>query len=134
MLGFLFMAHSGWRYIVILALVAVLVRILIGLSGRSSWSSLDRRLGAIAAISVDIQWLLGIILWVLQIQRWTAAPGYVGAFEHPFTMTLGLVALHVFWGRAKKAELDATRYRMAFMAFGLSSLLIGLGIWRITGG
>ena len=126
----LYEAHSGWRYIVILFLVLALVKYLIGLLAKQEWKSLDEFLGRYTPIVVDIQWLLGIILWIIQ-QRWTGGDPSV-SWEHPVTMTLALVAAHIGWSRARKATTSAAKFRAAFVGFLLAGLLVALGVARIT--
>ncbi len=127
----LFQAHSGWRYLVILVLVLALLKFLIGLLAKQQWSKLDRTLGTVTPIVIDIQWLLGIILWIVQ-QRWTGASALV-SWEHPVTMTLVLIAGHITWSRAKRATSDAAKFRIAFVGFLITVLLIAMGVSRILG-
>ena len=127
----LLMAHSGWRWLVILAGLVFLVRMLWGWFGKDQWRPLDQRLGLILTIVVDIQVLLGIILWIIQ-QRWTGA-NPLASFEHPFTMLLGVAIMHVGWSRAKKAD-ESSRFRQAALWVAVAAVLIALGIVRIDAG
>ncbi len=124
-------AHSGWRYLVILFLVLALVKYLIGIVAKQEWSGFDNFLGRFTPIVLDIQWLLGIVVWVMQ-QRWNGADPAT-SWEHPFTMTLALVAVHIGWSRARKATDSATKFRAATVGFLLAGLLVALGVARITG-
>ncbi|MCB0189700.1 MAG: hypothetical protein KDE31_35760 [Caldilineaceae bacterium] len=56
-------AHSGWRYIVLLLLAVVIVKYVIGWLQKGQWTNLGRRLGLFTTIAVDIQMLLGLIIW-----------------------------------------------------------------------
>jgi len=71
MMTMLVEAHSGWRYLVILVLAIAVIRALWGWLRQGDWGSLDNRLGIATSIVVDIQLLLGIVLWIMQ-QRWLA--------------------------------------------------------------
>jgi hypothetical protein len=128
---FLLQAHSGWRYIIILILVLALLKLLIGLVAKQRWSRLDQILGAATPIVIDIQWLLGILLWIVE-QRWTGADP-MRSWEHPFIMTLALIAAHIGWSRAKRAPTDSAKFQSAFVGFLIAALLIGVGVARITG-
>jgi len=130
---FLFHAHSGWRYIVILVLVLALVKLLIGLVGKQRWSRLDHGLGVATPLVITIQWLLGIVLWALAPAAWFLNRGNVNFWEHSVTMTLAVAAAHVGWSRAKRASDDASKYRLAFIGFLVAGLLVGVGVARITG-
>lgn len=127
----LIQAHSGWRYIVIALLVVALVKYIIGIIAKQEWSGFDNFLGRFTPIVIDIQWLLGIILWIIQ-QRWSGGDPSV-SWEHPFTMTLAVVAAHIGWSRARKATTSAAKFRAAFVGFLLAGLLVALGVARITG-
>lgn len=124
-------AHSGWRYLVLLVLVLAILKLLVGYLGRQRWGRFDQVLGAATPIMIDIQWLMGIILWIMQ-QRWTGGSALV-SWEHPTTMTLALVAAHVGWSRAKRSTNDAAKFRAAFGGFLITGLLVALGVARITG-
>lgn len=126
----LFEAHSGWRYLIILVLVLALLKFLIGLLGTQRWAKVDQVLGAMTPIMIDIQWLLGIILWIVE-QRWFGNDP-LASWEHPVTMTLALIAGHSTWTRVKRAAGDAAKFRIAFLGFLITALLIALGVARIT--
>ena len=133
-LTFLRYAHDGWRWLVLLALLIVVGKMVLGLVQKSRWSSADRTLGLVTNIVVGIQWILGLILWAPQMARWTADPGAVGAFEHPVLMTIAVAVISIFWGRARRAEPDQAKYRQATIGFVAGGLIILFGIWRVTSG
>lgn len=128
----LFFTHSGWRHIVIAVLVLVIVKYLIGLLAKSQWSRFDQILGAATPIVVDIQWLLGIVLWLMAPSAWFLGRN-AGFAEHFATMTLALIAGHVGWVRVKRSSDAAAKYRNGLIGFVVSGLLVGLGVARITG-
>ena len=75
------------------------------LRGRE-WSQLERRIGTYAIIVVDIQLLLGLVLWGIG-----ASLGIIGAnaartIEHPFTMLLAIIILHAGWVWTKRSDED----------------------------
>lgn len=129
----LMMAHSGWRWLVVLIGVIFLVKMLLGLVQKGKWGKLDRQLGLFTTIAVDIQVLLGLIIWVMG-SWWTAGGANPRSFEHPFLMLAALGVMHVGWGRAKKASTDAGKFRQALIWFGIAALLVTLGILRVSGG
>ncbi len=114
-------AHSGWRYIVFLLLALTLVKAFIGLVGKGRWGSFDEALNRFTPISIDIQFILGLILWILQ-QRWNGALP-LASWEHPFTMIIALVMAHVTSSRVKKAPTDRAKFQTAAIGY----LLAGIG-------
>ncbi len=130
MLYSIIQAHSGWRYVVILLLVAMIVKALIGIVSKGSWGSLDEGLNRFTPISLDIQFLLGIILWILQ-QRWTGASA-LASWEHPFTMLIALVLAHITSARVKRAPTDAAKFQAATLGYLIAGIVVALGVARIT--
>ena len=128
MTSMIFYTHSGWRYIVILVLVVAIAMMLFGWLGKRKWGDWDQRIGMITPIVIDIQWLLGLILWTTWPARMQS-----NVLEHMATMTLALITAHIGWSRAKKATTDEGKFRIAAIAFIGAGLLVGLGVARITG-
>ncbi len=56
--------HNLIRWAVLIIGITATYRSIIGLSGRKEWTSLDYRWGTIFALTMDIQFLLGLILYV----------------------------------------------------------------------
>ena len=131
MLGFMYQAHSGWRYIVILITVVVLAKYLFSwLSGRE-WTSLDQRLGMAMPIVYDIQLLMGLVLWVMG--RYWSIDNPTVVWEHPVTMIIAIAVAHIAWNRVKSAEASAAKFRIGTIGFAISGLVMTLGVMRITG-
>ena len=125
-------AHSGWRYIVLLVLVIAIVKMVLGWLGKGTWSKLDQQLGMITPIVIDVQWLLGIVLWLMAPAAWFVARNASFA-EHIGTMTLALIAGHIGWSRAKRATVAVDHFRNDAIGFIIAGLLVGLSVARITG-
>ena len=126
----LVMAHSGWRYIVILVLAVALIRYIVALATRSRWVNIDEWLTRATPIVLDIQLVVGLVVWVLQ-QRWTGASS-VASWEHPVTMLLVIAVAHGTSSRVKRIPEDAAKFRMALIGFAIAGVLLALGIARIT--
>ncbi len=122
MYNFLFMAHSGWRWIVLALLIIAPLKMLIGWVGKQQWSRLDQILVRAAAISVHIQIGLGIILYGLYI--WLIGYG-VG----PLTAGHVLPALLAFAGatyssiQAKRKSTPTGKFKHAFIGFAAGLLM-----------
>lgn len=127
----LVMAHSGWRYIVLIVLLVAIVKYLIGWLGNGKWSNFDTTLNRIAPITVDIQWLLGIIVWIMG-SVWSHSDRGL-AWEHPITMTVALVVVHILSARVKRADTDKSKFQVAFWAYLITSVVIFLGLYVILG-
>lgn len=127
--------HSYWRYAVLIAAVIALVVALGGWLGplpqRASFQSLVRRAGSLYIIALDLQLVVGIILWVGK--GWYAEPGFFRA-EHPATMLLAVIAAHAGQVLAKRARLPVHAARAVGIAVAVSLVLVLVGIPGIVRG
>ena len=128
----LFYAHSGIRHIVILVAVIALIKFIFGWIAKSQWSKFDQTLLVAYPVVLTIQWLLGIVLWLLAMSAWFMGRDVTFA-EHFFTMTLALIPAHMATARVRRAPDDVGKYKNATILFLISTLLVGLGVARITG-
>ncbi len=127
-------AHSGWRYIVLLLLVVVIVKYVMGWLQKGQWTKLDRQLGLFTTIAVDIQLLLGVILWaMLASDGLLSSIGRIIAMEHPTIMLVAVVVMHIGWSRARGASVDTIKFRNGAITFIVTGLLVALGVALITG-
>jgi hypothetical protein len=131
MINILFEAHSGWRYIVIVVAIAVFVKLVLGLVSNRQWDGWDQRLGAAFPVIMDIQFLLGLVLWIAR-QQWTI-PLPMRTWEHPVTMILAIAVAHIAWSRVKQTETSAAKYRIGVIGYAVAGLLLTVGTMRITG-
>ena len=123
-------AHSGWRYLASLALVVAVAAYLVSWLRGREWSRLEQRIGLYAIVVVDIQLLLGLILWGVG-----ASMGIIGAnaartIEHPLTMLLAIVLLHIGWVWTKRSD-ETVRLRNGALTFAIAGLLVLAGLTRI---
>ncbi len=93
MLSFFQDFHSGWRFLVLLAIVINVVYFAFALLTRSD-SKRDRPMSLLFSITVDVQVLLGVILLVLFIADDSFDSGrHIG---HLLPMTFVLIPAHAF--------------------------------------
>ncbi len=126
----LFHAHSHWRYIIFLAAAVALLTMFIGWFGKRSWTSKSKKLALMFPIVVDIQFLTGIILWIIE-KRWTGGDP-LRSWEHPVTMVFALALAHIGFKKAKTEEEDLDKFKKAAIFYCLSLALICLGVFRVT--
>lgn len=128
---FILQAHSGWRYIVLIALIVAVVWYFIAWLRKSPASGFSATMNRWLPVIIDIQWLLGLILWITQ-QRWNGAEP-LASWEHPVTMTLAVVAAHITSSRVRKAGTDAAKNSTAAIGYLITLLIIAFAVWRIVG-
>jgi len=127
--------HNLLRWVVLFFAIVALVRAYSGWFNKKRWLVSDNRAGAIFTMLLDIQFLVGLILYVFLSPTTTAALRDFGsamqgaltrffAVEHVLLMVLALVAAHVGRTLAKKADTDVKKHRRAAIWFTIAVLLI----------
>jgi hypothetical protein len=123
-------AHSGWRHIVVLVLAIAILRALYGWIRGSEWGQWDQRLGTATPIVLDIQLLLGIVLWIMS-QQWLGLNSLT-AWEHPVTMIVAVAVAHVTWTRVKQKTESRDKFQTMTIGFAIAGVVLALGILRVT--
>ena len=123
-------AHSGWRYLASLALVVAVAAYLVSWLRGREWSRLEQRIGLYAIVVVDIQLLLGLILWGVGGSLGLIGANATRTIEHPLTMLLAIVLLHVGWVWTKRSD-ETVRLRNGALTFVVTGLLVLAGLTRI---
>ncbi|MCG3209768.1 MAG: hypothetical protein FOGNACKC_03395 [Anaerolineae bacterium] len=129
MADFVLMAHSGWRYIVLIMLVITLVKMLVGWLGKARWTRLDGRLLSALRVVVNIQVVLGLLLYIL-LQFWTNMR-FTG--EHVVVALLAVSGVEFAAARAKRAAADNSKFKWAAIGLIVAFVLIFVAL-RIVGG
>jgi len=139
MYAFILAVHNILRWVVLILLILALVRAFWGWFGRREWTSTDRKVGMFYSVSLDVQLLLGLILYFVLSPITKLAFGDFGAalantdlrffvFEHLLMMVLAVVFAHVGVAVAKRADESIQKHRRTAIWFGLSLLAILLGM------
>lgn len=124
----IFTLHSLWRWVVLLAALAAIIKALLGWFGKGDWTNLDNRLGLVFTIAFDIQLLLGLIVYIgtftgAHAPRWYGSIGRLSG-EHVALMFIALVIAHIARSRARKAEAAVSKHRTAAIGFVISLILV----------
>jgi hypothetical protein len=107
-----------------------IAKVLVGLVGKGRWGGFDEWLNRLTPIVIDIQFLLGLILWIMQ-QRWNGADPRV-SWEHPVTMIIASALAHSTARRVTKAPTDAAKFQTATIGYIIAGIVVALGVARIT--
>ena len=130
MTDFLLQAHSGWRWIVLILIIIVAVKMLFGWLTKQDWTRLDSNLLLYSRIAVYIQVVLGVILYVL-LQRWTNMR-FTG--EHVIVALLAVGGVEFGAGRAKRTSRAVNMFKFAFIGFAIALVLILVAINATSAG
>jgi len=126
--------HSWLRWVVILAGLYAFARAASGASGRKSWTPADDRAGFWFSAALDVQVLLGLVLYFFLSPLTAAALNDFGAamkdsglrffaVEHVLGMLIGVALAHIGRARARKAD-SFRRHKVAAIFFGLALIAI----------
>jgi len=115
---FLILAHSLMRWVVLISAVVALVGARLASDrGSEGWGG---RAGRVYTAALDVQVLLGLVIWVLET-GWRLNAFF--AYVHPVTMVLALLVGH--FGRARQARSVPAA---GFWAFAASLALVVAGV------
>jgi hypothetical protein len=131
--------HNLLRWVVVAAALAAIVVGASGWSGSKVENGLLRRFSIIFVASMDLQFLLGLILYIWASPVTQQAFQNMGAamkvrelrffaVEHTTLMLIALVLAHVGGALARKAKTVAAQYRGATICFALALIAILAGI------
>jgi len=122
--------HSLWRYAVLLGAIVALGLALAAVTGARTWDPQAERAASIFPIVMDVQLLMGIILWVFG--DWPRGDPLL-SWIHPLGMTVAVGLAHAGKALSERANGSREKGTRASMAFGASLLIvlaaIPLGSW-----
>lgn len=131
--------HNLFRWLVLIALVLAVLFAFIGWLGKKEWSKKDKITGLVLTIFMDIQFLVGLILYAFVSPFTKAAFADFGAamknadlrfyaVEHILLMLIALVFVHIGKAKSKKAKTSFNKHRAAAIWYGLAFILVLAGI------
>jgi cytochrome bd-type quinol oxidase subunit 2 len=140
-------AHSYWRWAIVLGAIVVLGRAITGLKKRREWTNDDERASRMFVATVDLQFLLGLILYFGFSPFWSAIRDSFHAamkdpttrffaIEHETAMFLALAAVHIGRVRAKRATDALRKHRIMLITIVIFVVLVLVAVpwpWRSFG-
>lgn len=132
-------AHNVMRWLVLLAALWALFRSWRGLVSGSVWSPKDRSAGLIFSSVLNLQFVVGILLYCLSpLTNPIFTQGFKYAMsnpvyrfftvEHPFTMLMAVILAQIGYSASKRAPTDRSKFLRASIAFTLALILILVAI------
>jgi uncharacterized membrane protein len=127
--------HSYLRWLIIGLAVITVVKYLLGWIGKRKFTSVDNRLSLFFITSLDIQLLLGLVLYFFLSPITQSAIQFGGyqledpnvrfyAIEHPVIMVLAIVFAHVGRVVVKRTDSDRLKYKRGTILFAISLILM----------
>lgn len=133
------LVHSYLRWVVVIVGLLVIARAIAGLSGGRDWRAGDSAGVRVFSIALDIQFLLGLLLyvwlspfirdaWADMAATMRNAPLRFFAVEHVTGMLIGIALAHVGKSKIGKAVDAAQKHKLAVVFFSLAMVVIVLSI------
>ena len=131
--------HSYLRWAVLLLALIVLARSLRGWAGSREWTRVDDRFHAGLVGAIDLQLLLGLVLYIFLSPMTSAFFADVGAamkepalrffgLEHIAAMVVAVTIFHIGRARSKKAKTPRVRHRRVWVSTLIALLLVAASI------
>lgn len=128
--------HSALRWVVLAAGVVAVARFAVGWLRGSGWSRLDDRLTLAFAVSLDVQWVVGLVLYLgVSVLGMTALASEgvrvvrspelrFWAIVHPLLATAALAIAHGARIRLRSVAAPTARHRLTALSFGVAVALV----------
>ena len=127
--------HNMFRWLVLITLVLAVIFAFTGWFGKTGWTKKDKLTGLLLTIFMDIQFLIGIILYAFVSPITKAAFTDFGAamknadlrfyaVEHILMMVIALALVHIGRSKSKKTKTSVKQHRIAAIFYSLSLILI----------
>jgi hypothetical protein len=131
--------HSWLRWAVLLTGLVAWLRAIGGKTARRPWTPQDELWGLLLTISVDLQFLVGLVLYLflspitrLGLRNFAAAMQInVARFftvEHVIGMIVGIALVHVARVKIRKAADPDRKHRLAMVLFGIALIVMIISI------
>ncbi len=131
--------HNMLRWLVLTVMILAVVFAVIGWLIKRDWTKKDNITGLVLTIFMDIQFLIGIILYAFVSPLTKAAFSDFGAamrnsalrfyaVEHILLMIIALVLIHIGRSKTKKAVAPWKKHRAAAIFYGIALVLILVAI------
>jgi hypothetical protein len=117
--------HSYWRYLVLIAAIVAVVLSVLAYLGSRPWDTITDRASLIFTIAMDVQVLIGILVWILA--DYSPDNTYL-RWIHPLMMIVAVALAHVGRARADHAADSRAKGMQATIFFVLSLAVVLLAI------
>ena len=123
-------AHSGWAYLVLIALLIAVVNSFLGMNSKREFTPNDRRFALLGLIATHLQLVIGLILYFVSplglasFGQMSDKALRLNSLEHPFVNILAIILITVGWSKHKKGVESHSKFKSITIFYGLGLLLI----------
>jgi hypothetical protein len=132
-------SHNLLRWLVLIVMILAVAFAVYGWTAKRPFTKKDNITGLLLTIFVDLQLVIGLILYFFVSPFTKAAFADFGAamknselrfyaVEHFILMLIALILIHIGRVKSKKAFTDVKKHRMAAIFYGIAFILILAGI------
>lgn len=130
MYEFIQKAHSGWAYLVALALIIAVVNSLSGFFGKREFKKSDRSIGLFALIAVHVQFVIGVVTYFVSLLGFSSF-GQMGnsalrltSLEHPLVNLIAITLITIGWSKHKKQVDSHAKFKSFAVFYTIGFVLI----------
>lgn len=127
-------AHSGWRWIVLILMLAAIINAFSGWKKNKAFTPKDKKLAMFAMIAFHLQWTFGMILYFIS-PKVVFIEGFMKntmlrfyGMEHIVAMTIAFVLITIGHSKSKKAEEEKKKFKTVFVFYTIALIIILLSI------
>ncbi|MBL0014576.1 MAG: hypothetical protein IPP30_13025 [Flavobacterium sp.] len=123
-------AHSGWAYLVLIALLIAVINSFLGMNSKKEFTSKDRRFALLGLIATHLQLVFGFILYFVSplglasFGQMSDSALRLTSLEHPLVNIIAIVLITMGWSKHKKAEGNHSKFKAISVFYGIGLLLI----------
>ena len=123
-------SHSGWRWIVLILLLAAVVKMHLGWKGKKTFAAGDRKLARFAMVGFHLQFLFGWMLYMtsdyVQFSSDTMGTSILRFFtlEHGLMMTVAFILITMGHSKSKKKENDTAKFKVIAVFYTIAFIVI----------
>jgi hypothetical protein len=123
-------AHSGWAYLVLIALVIALLNSILGMNSKREFAAKDKRLALMGLIATHFQLVLGLLLYFISpvglasLGQMSNSALRLTSLEHPLINVIAIALITIGWSKHKKANESQSKFKAIAVFYGIGLLLI----------
>lgn len=122
-------AHTLWIIAIVLMGFIAIRQMWRGYRREMDWRAVDQNIGSYFVTAIDIEILLGILLWVIQ-GRWDGADMSITR-NHPTVMLAAWAVIRFGWFQVQQSTAAESKFLRASIYFIIGSLVMLVGTARI---
>lgn len=122
-------AHTFWILAILFMGFIAIRRMWRGYRRRMDWQTVDQNVGSYFVTVLDLEILLGILLWIIQ-GRWDGA-NILRSMHHPTLMLAAWAVVRFGWFQVQQSTASESKFLRASLFFTVGLILMIFGTAQI---